>query len=1181
MGVRVRPINENDKVKLIGQVDKITSAAIEREIISTTESRSIFHNSIEQANKGWLEEQGLYNRRGYISLVMPVMNYFLAGKELSLISKILDRSREDIQDIAKGEIIYDRNLKQEIRLMEHNNPMLHEAYDRERFLIGAEYIRELIDKLDIEYEILNFLTVEVKSVFKDVYKNGLSKEKIIKTDNPNKDYLWLIDRYYLLPSEILKLQDFERVWRAKRVEIGSSSSRLILLLSLIYNSKSVILDQIMNFIVVMPIGYRPRIESRKTDLLTDAYNQIILRNIDLQGILMYTNSKVSELVQAYKNLVIAVQHLMISNELRKTDQAYKPIAETLKGKKGLIRNRMEGVRIDYSGRSVIIVDPEMSVDTIGIPKSMAVKLMELLIVKAGGKTLAERLNILLKNNQRWKEKEAIKLLEGEYTITGRQPTLFYLGIKAFRTKVVDGNAIVLNPLCTTSFNADFDGDQMHVEIPITPESKLEIEQLMASTKNLYLSRNGECHIAPRQEILHGLWKACTVELATNSRVYTLHKNNVDYKFVYDGVCIQKINIYDRIIMDDEEIVAGKAALRYALGWDTYGTYSLGVFPLVKGHKRDKPVTEKWFKKLLGHIALEDISVFVTTVNRLVKLGFAIANIFPPNMSVLEYPDISYLIKEFDENVKQREEYYNMGFETEESFTAFYNKEYIELEKKVKSELEKRLSTSCGYMDMYKSGARGSLSNVMQLFGMKGRVMKNENEAFNVILKHPLAAELTGLEHAITAYGSRQGLVDKTVATYEPGYLYRQLSHTTAELSIMVQDCKTENGLLIDYDLIKQFMSSQSLTGVAEGDNNKIKSYITQVLVGRYIVGRDDMIKNIKQAEEIYDEGVAKVKNNQLIKLRGIKLRSPITCANPCCVKCYGIDLTSNKQSVVGLPIGYIAAQSIGEPGTQLTMKNFQSGGVAGISNLTSSFDIMDNYMHLIDLRGSNASKPLAYDFISPYEGYVRTISKGDGTKVLRIEQTDKEGRIKNSLRSKVLLYEDVELKDYVKKGETIQKIQGDLNMKEVIKYRGVDFAQRYLVFKLYDIFHSNVDVNLKHFEVLVLGMTLYLCLKGNEHFRVGCEYTSQQYYNNSKDNCYFEKMLYGVKDIPLKKTDVFSTMFMERIVEGLSKSIITSGYDSLTNPIVRTAFGLSLNMGSDIEGYIDTKGMKKVEGYDM
>lgn len=1181
MGVRVRPINENDKSKLIGQIDKITSAAIEREALNTTESRSIFYSPVEQVNRGWFEEQGAYNRRGYISLTMPVMNYFLAGKELSLISKILNRNREDIQDIAKGEIIYDRNEEQEIRLMEHNNQMLHESYDRARFLVGAEYIRELIDRLDIEYEIIKLLAEEIYNAFKSVYKDGFSEDKVIKTDIPKEGCLWLIDNYYILDSEAQKLSNFETVWRTKRVELGSSNSRLVLLLALTHNSKSVIADQVMDFVVVMPIGYRPRVENRKADLITDAYNQIILRNIDLQGILMYTNSKVSELVQAYKNLVIAVQHLTVSNELRKADPAYKPIVETLKGKKGIIRNRMEGVRIDYSGRTVIIVDPEMSVDTIGIPKSMAVKLMELLIVKAGGKTMAERLNTLLQNNQKWKEREAIKLLEGEYTITGRQPTLFYLGIKAFRTKIVDGNAIVLNPLCTPSFNADFDGDQMHVEVPITSEAKLEIQKLMASTKNLYLSRNGECHIAPRQEILHGLWKACTIEAKSNSKTYTLQKNSTDYAYVYDGVCTQKINIYDKVIMSNEELTAGKIALRYALGWNTYGTYNIGVFPLIKGHSKDKPVTEKWFKKLLGYIAIEDIGVFVTTVNRLVRLGFAVANIFPPNMSVLEYPDISFLVQEFDENVKQREEYYNMGFETEESFTAFYNKEYAELEKKIKAELEQRLDSSCGYMDMYQSGARGSLSNVMQLFGMKGRVMKNENEAFNVVLKHPLAAELTGLEHAITAYGSRQGLVDKTVATYEPGYLYRQLSHTTAEICITVEDCGTEDGLLIDYDLIKQFMPLQDLTGVAEGDNNRIRSYIAQVLIGRYIVGRKDMIKNIRQAENIYDTQVAKVKNNQLVKLSGVKLRSPITCTNPCCVKCYGIDLTSNKQSVVGLPIGYIAAQSIGEPGTQLTMKNFQSGGVAGISNLTSSFDIMDNYMHLSNLRGNKISKPLNYDFISPYEGFVRTISKGDGTKVLRIEQVDEKGKQRNKLRSKILLYENVELKDYVKQGETIQKVQGDLNMEEVIKYRGVDFAQRYLVFKLYDIFHSNVDVNLKHFEVLVSGMTFYICLKGNEHFRTGCEYTCGQYHTAKKEDCCFEKVLHGVKEVPLRKTDVFSTMFMERIVEGIGKSIITSGYDSLTNPIVRTAFGLSLGMGSDKADYINQKGMKKVEGYDV
>ena len=158
---------------------------------------------------------------------------------------------------------------------------------------------------------------------------------------------------------------------------------------------------------------------------------------------------------------------------------------------------------------------------------------------------------------------------------------------------------------------------------------------------------------------------------------------------------------------------------------------------------------------------------------------------------------SNLIDEFDERIKEREEYYNMGFETEEAFTSFYDKEYADLEESIQKALKAGLGKTNGYLDMVISGARGSMSNIIQLFGMKGRVMKNESEAFNAILKHPLAAQLTGLEHFVTAYGSRQGLVDKTVSTYEPGYLYRKMSHTTAPMYITSEDCETTEGLFLD------------------------------------------------------------------------------------------------------------------------------------------------------------------------------------------------------------------------------------------------------------------------------------------------------------------------------------------------------------------------------------------------
>lgn len=946
-------------------------------------------------------------------------------------------------------------------------------------------------------------------------------------------------------------------------------NRLVLLLG-VRNQKDKLKNQVMKNMIVLPIGYRPTID-RKKDQLTKVYNRIVKCNSDLRNLLIYSNATIEDIRIIYKDLVSEVKTATIEN-ITTYDKQYKPILEVLKGKTGLIRDRMHGVRVDYSGRSVIIVDPNMSIDTIGVPKTMAVKLMELEIIqnwKTKSENKSEAINT---NNGLLREIKAEELLEGHYVVIGRQPTLYYLGIKAFKVKIVDGDAIVLNPLCTPSFNADFDGDQMHVEVPITKEAKREVARLMASTNNLFLSRNGDCHIGPRQEILYGLWKTICAEKEERSKTYNFLNNATSYAEILDKVCIQEINIYDEITISEKTEVAGIIAIRAILG-EKYKTWINNTREKVlESNKRYKGCLEGLFKNLLKEIAIRDVDEFIKIVNNLTRLGFAIANIFPPNISILNYPDTSNLIDEFDERIKEREEYYNMGFETEEAFTSFYDKEYADLEESIQKALKAGLGKTNGYLDMVISGARGSMSNIIQLFGMKGRVMKNESEAFNAILKHPLAAQLTGLEHFVTAYGSRQGLVDKTVSTYEPGYLYRKMSHTTAPMYITSEDCETTEGLFLDYDFMKQFIPHHLFSELETYNNHLVRDYTVKLLVGRYIVGIDSQILTEEEAVDIYNEYIASVENGKFKKKLGIKLRSPITCKNPCCVKCYGRDLVTNTKAIKGLPIGYIAAQSIGEPGTQLTMKNFQSGGVAGITNLTSSFDKMSDYLHIYDLKKNKASKPISYDYIAPVSGNIQTISRGDGTKELKIMSPDKNGNIVNKLRSKVILYENVQLKDYVKVGDSIQTIQGDLSIRELLKYRTTEYAQKYLTLMLYDIFQKEVYVNLKHFEVLVASMTFYLCVKGNSYFKVGSYYTVQEYRNNKKQGCKFKKTLKGISDVPLYRTDLFSTIFMEDIAKGIQRSIITSGYDTLTNPLIRTAFGLNLGIGSDIEGYLEKRG---------
>ena len=1157
MGVKIRPINRSDLRETCGEVvHVITSDKVYES--SSVESPSIFGTVREKSD---FIDSGIYNKRGYIHFGIPVVNFFLAGDKVEMLSKILDVNAESI---AIGRTMYNKSTGKEF----NSNSIDRTTKYTDDILIGGRYLQYLIDNFDVTKEIKKYLGKVVVSCLP--IKNRSEVEfNDVGSISEGEGKFWIIDEYYYNPTISFEEEFFVEALDIKRPSlVDSYTSRLVLLLS-IRGQKDKVRNQIMEDMIVLPIGYRPTID-RSKDRLTKQYNKVVKCNNDLKNALTYSNATIKFVEDAYRELVYEVKTTTTKN-ITNYDKQYKPIIDILKGKEGLIRDKMQGTRSDYTGRAVITVDPNMSIDTIGVPRSMAEKLMELEVVRNYKTKSYNKGNVLSAVNRGLRQAQAARLLEGKYAIIGRQPTLYQLGIKAFKVKIVEGNALVLNPLSTPSFNADFDGDQMHVSVPITQKAIEEVNALMASTNNLFLPRSGDCHISPRQELIYGLWKACTIEPCERSIKYTMSDTHETYNEVMEKVCTQEINIYDEICIGNKTYTAGYIAIKACLG-STYSRYRLGVLPLTTNlDVEEKPVKEKWFAELLKVIALASKPRFIEVVNKLVKLGFAIANIWPPNISVLEYPDVSYLIDEFDERVRDREELYNMGFETEDSFTSFYDKEFKDLEKKVKKEIKDSLGSGSGYMDMVDSGARGSMSNMIQLFGMKGRVKKNEDEAFNAILRHPLATQLTGLEHFVTAYGSRQGLIDKTVKTYEPGYLERKMGHTEAPMYITTEDCGTTDGLVINYDTILQFIPEHMLSDDDTYNNRLIRDYVVKLLVGRFVVGIEQEIMNDEEAKDVYSAMIASIVDGKLVKKDGVKLRSPITCKNPCCVKCYGTDLGTNTISVVGLPIGFISAQSIGEPGTQLTMKNFQSGGVAGVTNLTSSFDKMSKYLHIYDLRGKS-SEPLTYDYIAPVEGFVETVSKGDGTKQLKIMNYNSNGELVNRLLPTILLYEEIKLKDYVHVGDSIQQVQGDLSIREILEYRSPREAQTYLTLMLFDIFQKEVFVNLKHFEVLVASMTFYVCTKGNDYFKVGTYYTVQEYRCHDTTGCKFFVTLKGIKEVPSYRSDLFSTIFMENIHKGITRSIVTSGYDSLTNPLVRTTFGLDLGVGSDVDGFVRMRG---------
>lgn len=1163
--VDVRPINKYDVIHAKGQVTSVMTLDEDNSV----ESDELFgsYDSLDPER----EDNTIYTRKSYIKLAIPVINFLLAEKKFTYWHKLFPDV--DIEGVANGQVVYDTVRGCEL----HASSIGDKVYTPD-ILIGGQYLRYLAENLDVDARIHETMLELAKIPFCDAvnYRCTLSTlPEDFGYITENDGQYFILDRYYFNTKYTVNPKTFCKAIESIVQEELLNYTCIIPILFSLRDDITRLTDQVQEILMVLPKGYRQTTLYGKHKL-TVAYDRIVRLNNDLYNTLLRYNVKLDTVRTGYIELVKQVKHVTVENQ-DLYDPTFKSVFETMKGKTGLVRGNMQGARTDYSGRAVIIVDPEMSIDTVGIPETMIERMMELRCLKEY-QTRSSNKSEYFKLPLYERIRRAKEALEGQYATVGRQPTLYRLGLQSYKVKAVPGNAIVLSPLATPAYNADFDGDQMHTKVPIGEKAQEEVKRLMFSMNNLFLGRSGDCHIAPRQEILYGIWIAWNIEAKGKGVVAVGDTAEGRLRFLED-VCAQRVNIYDKAIFEGKEMTAGQAALRCCFS-EKYRWVKCGAVPIewqepASSMKPDGKLTKGWCEEILKEIAINEKSSFVETVNRLVKFGFAIAEIYTPSVPVLNYPDVSDLYEEFEKKISRREEYYNRGFEPELTYISYYNKACDELDEKVKEAVMAKMDPNSGFKLMAESKARGSIDNLKQSFGMKGRIIKNSSEVFNAIIKTPLIAQMTSTEHHLCAYGTRQGLIDKSIATYKPGYISRMMSHCCSYLSITSEDCGTTEGMVLDYDFIKQFISDEALTGEEVADNRAIQKYICRMLVGRYVVGEPNLISNKKEAKAVYTKYVAEVSkdadgNSILVKKSGVALRSPLTCKKPCCVKCYGINLGTNTMAVPGLPIGFEAATSIGEPGTQLTMKKFQTGGVAGAKNLTGDFDMLYSYLCLHNLK--KGSQPLVYDYLSPVEGAVETVSLGNGVKKLTILAPNSKGKIRNVLSSTVMLYDDVSVKDYVRAGESIQQRVGKFNMQEVLRLRGTEYAKKYLTVLLYDIFQEENYVDLKHFETLVSGMVFYVCTKGNEHFKAGHYYMNSEYYAYDSSDCEFFTTMKGLHDVPLFRDDVFSTMFMENMGKGISRAILLSGKDDLKLPIVRYSFGLPLEMGSAVPGYLENRG---------
>lgn len=1070
------------------------------------------------------------NKRAYIHLTKPVFNYVLARSGGALLRKILGIPKKDMDMIVSYSVAWSEYAQCLVKI--------DELDESEELLCGAELIKKWIDDFDFQKAI--------KDEFLSIIIAAGGKAECTLSDfgtlNKDKKGFELAGGYYIDPAgsaeacmkrghTLSEVTDY-----IKNTYFVSDETRLTFLLNM--KNKDPLYGMVQEYVAVLPPGMRPSIQNRN-DYWTKAYAKIIKAN---QELALTHNGELSheERRLKYKALDNAVSKLQYKTD--PSDKRIKSILEDMKGKHGQIRALNLGKRQDYSGRSAVIINPFLSLNKIRLPKEMLPKLFRYHILPyVEDKQI---FNLISSAN----DEDCLRIIREQDllnkvpVVLGRQPTLHKHGLQGFWAEETDAHATEVNPLVCPAFNMDFDGDTGHEEVPLSPEAIREVKDLILTTQNLYLPKTGECTICPRQDMLYGLFICTRSTYKVSAPVGTF----ANYQNVREAVISHKVKVYDTVTVAGETELAGVIAFK--------SCFPSGVFAS-RGHNAGNgklsvvEINAKTIKQYVDVMLPRSTREFVAAIDSMVELGFKIARIYAPSMSLLKdlHSDTDKAraydnaMKKFHEEMEEENDLYDLGLEDSATYNLEFDTKFKDVEDTMRSGIKDKLGTDNGYWLLAESGARGNASNLAQIFAYKGRIAKSSTESFNAIIENSFVSQLSPLEHFISAYGGRKGQIDKSLKTGDTGYAMRQMWHATNSYTITNDDCGTTDGITITKSDIAQFTD----------DADEVNDTFFNIINGRFRAGSNNYIT--KELAEQYTKD-----------LDSIVIRSPLTCKNPCCRKCYGNDPSTNDDAVVGLPIGFIAAQSIGEPGTQLTMKQFQKGGVAGRGDVTSNFDRMNNYIHCASIHdmAKNGKYP-TYDPVAWADGPIHEVSCGIVNKKITIGD--------NNCKS-VILPQEALIKKVAVKGEGICLKRGDYDINEVLENSGIRRAQLYLIYALYNIYKSECKIVSKHFEVLVAAMTRHMIISTDRSdLKVGQYYTSKELYRGSLNNTEYVSRLIGVKTLPLISQSALSNIIFENIGKGLSKAVLLGTEETLEDPLPRMAMGLSTKAGSWYPDFIDER----------
>jgi len=1087
-------------------------------------------------------------RMGHIELAAPVVHTWFLKNSPSKIALMLDMKTKEVEDIVylASYIVVDPGIVSVLSKGRILTEQEYSSYQREfgsskfKALTGAEAIKKLLQELNLP-EIIEELRLELKTAPKQKRDKLIKRLEAVKAFNEsgNKPEWMVMDVIPVLPPDLRPMVQLDG-GRFATTDLNDLYRRIL-------NRNN---------------RLRKQYEQRAPGLITKNEKRMLQEAVDA----LIDNGKKNKKIVVEKN------------------RPLKSLSDLLRGKQGRFRQNLLGKRVDYSGRSVIVVGPDLQMYQCGIPREMALILFKPFIIHAitnkepdsndvnANKISIKRAKEMIDAGDPIAMTELEKIVIEHPVLLNRAPTLHRLGIQAFEPKLVEGKAIRLHPLVTPAFNADFDGDQMAVHVPLSEEAQAECRLLMLASKNILAPKDGKPIVTPSQDMVLGNYYL-TIENRDDPREGRVFKDVNEVEMAYEN---DEINFHTRILVPAKKLnnprFTEEQLGKYLV--TTYGKIIFNsIFPqekpfvpfvneaelsnlttktddrfFVKPGSNYKEALKKidsphpFRKKFLGVVIAEVFKQFKLaetskTLDKMKDLGFKYSTISGITVAASDIKVVSTkqeILEKAQAKVDKYDTMYRRGFmnikERRSNIISVWKEAKESLESEIKKEVATNFATNHIYM-MSDSGARGNIANFVQLSGMRGLMAKPNGESMDIPIRSSFREGLTMSEFFISTHGARKGSTDTALKTAESGYLTRRLVDVSHDVIVREHDCGTDKGMRV-------FEFTESDGSVIVPLKDRIRGRFASKPVfhpetGEVIVDRNEYI-----SEELADKIVS-------LGIKEVYIRSLLTCnsRNGVCVKCYGGDLSTGEIVETGEVVGIIAAQSIGEPGTQLTMRTFHSGGVA-------SEDITQGLPRIQEL--FEAREPKGKAIISEIDGLVTNIRHERDNRfevtITNKEVNDEKKYLTDS--GKVPIVHD---KDRIKAGDRIT--EGLISPKELLRVGTVEAVENYILKEVQKVYRSQgVEIADKHIEIIIKQMMQKVAIihEGGTDLLPGSSISKAELYDyvqacikEGKDVPIAKSVLLGITRASLKSDSFLSAASFQETTRVLTEAAIRGKRDSL------------------------------------